>query len=69
MATCLVVLSMFASIGWILISKCLMQHHSPLIVTASVSWLGTVLLASAGTLCYRLHNDAIELATKAGARV
>jgi drug/metabolite transporter (DMT)-like permease len=42
----LVVLSMFAGIGWILISKRLMQRHSPLMVTAFVFWLGTVLLAA-----------------------
>jgi drug/metabolite transporter (DMT)-like permease len=32
----LVVLSMFAAIAWILISKRLMRQHSPMIVTASV---------------------------------
>lgn len=41
----LVVLSMFAAIAWILISKRLMKRHSPEIVTASVLWIGTVLLA------------------------
>jgi len=41
----LVVLSMFAAIGWILISKRLMRRHSPVIVTALVFWIGTVLLA------------------------
>jgi len=42
----LVVLSMFAGVGWILISKRLMKQHSALIVTASVFWLGTLLLAA-----------------------
>jgi hypothetical protein len=42
----LVVLSMFAGIGWILISKRLMQRNSPLMVTGSVFWLGTVLPAA-----------------------
>jgi drug/metabolite transporter (DMT)-like permease len=41
----LVVLSMFAAIAWILISKRLMQAHSALMVTASVLWVGTILLA------------------------
>ena len=41
----LVVLSMFAAIAWILISKRLMKRHSPVVVTASVLWIGTVLLA------------------------
>jgi drug/metabolite transporter (DMT)-like permease len=41
----LVVLSMFAAIGWILISKHLMRRHSPLLVTAYVFWVGTLLLA------------------------
>lgn len=41
----LVVLSMFAAIGWILISKRLMRRHSPLMVTACVFWIGTILLA------------------------
>lgn len=41
----LVVLSMFAAIAWILISKRLMKRHSPEMVTASVLWIGTVLLA------------------------
>jgi len=41
----LVVLSMFAAIAWILISKRLMRGHSALMVTASVSWIGTILLA------------------------
>lgn len=40
----LVVLSMFAAIGWILISKRLMRRHSALTVTAIVFWVGTVLL-------------------------
>jgi drug/metabolite transporter (DMT)-like permease len=41
----LVVLSMFAAIAWILISKRLMQRHSPLLVTAYVFWVGTLFLA------------------------
>jgi drug/metabolite transporter (DMT)-like permease len=41
----LVVLSMVASIVWILISKRLMERHSPLAVTAFVYWIGTLLLA------------------------
>ncbi len=41
----LVVFSMFAAIGWILISKRLMRQHSPLMVTAFVLWIGTALLA------------------------
>jgi len=41
----LVVLSMFAAIGWILISKRLMRDHSPVMVTGFVYWLGTLLLA------------------------
>jgi len=41
----LVVLSMFAAIAWILISKGLMRRHSPLMVTAFVLWIGTILLA------------------------
>ena len=40
----LVVLSMFAAIAWILISKRLMGRHSPLTVTAFVYWAGTLLL-------------------------
>jgi len=41
----LVVLSMFAAIGWILISKRLMRRHSAVMVTALVFWIGTILLA------------------------
>jgi drug/metabolite transporter (DMT)-like permease len=41
----LVVLSSFAAIGWILISKRLMRRHSAVMVTAMVFWIGTVLLA------------------------
>ena len=41
----LVVLSMFAAIAWILISKRLMRQYSPMIVTASVYWIGMLLLA------------------------
>ena len=43
----LVVLSMFAAIAWILISKRLMRQHSPMMVTAAVYWIGTLLLAAA----------------------
>jgi drug/metabolite transporter (DMT)-like permease len=43
----LVVFSMFAGVAWILISKHLMQRHSPLLVTAYVFWLGTLFLAIA----------------------
>lgn len=42
----LVVLSMFAAIAWILISKRLMIRHSAVIVTVSIYWIGTVLLAA-----------------------
>jgi drug/metabolite transporter (DMT)-like permease len=42
----LVVLSMFAAIAWILISKRLMRQHSPMMVTASVFWIGTLILAA-----------------------
>ncbi len=42
----LVVLSMLAAIAWILISKRLMRRHSPLMVTAFVFWIGTILLAA-----------------------
>ena len=45
MGDLLVVLSMFGAIAWILISKHLMQRHSPMIVTAFVFWVGTVMLA------------------------
>jgi drug/metabolite transporter (DMT)-like permease len=41
----LVVLSMFAAIAWILISKRLMRRHSAVMVTAFVFWIGTALLA------------------------
>jgi len=41
----LVVLSMFAAIAWVLISKRLMRGRSALMVTASVLWIGTILLA------------------------
>jgi drug/metabolite transporter (DMT)-like permease len=40
----LVVVSMLAATGWILTSKHLMHEHPPLIVTAFVFWMGTVLL-------------------------
>lgn len=42
----LVVLSMFAAIAWILISKRLMQMHSPMMVTAFIYWIGMLLLAA-----------------------
>jgi drug/metabolite transporter (DMT)-like permease len=42
----LVVVSMFAAVAWILISKRLMQTHSPMIVTAFVYWIGMLLLAA-----------------------
>jgi drug/metabolite transporter (DMT)-like permease len=45
----LVVLSLFAAIGWILISKRLMQRHSALMVTALVYWIGTMMLAAVVT--------------------
>jgi drug/metabolite transporter (DMT)-like permease len=41
----LIVLSMLASVAWILMSKRLMRRHSPLMVTAFVFWIGTFLLA------------------------
>jgi drug/metabolite transporter (DMT)-like permease len=42
----LVVLSMFAAIAWILISKRLMRRHSAVMVTAFVYWIGMLLLAA-----------------------
>jgi drug/metabolite transporter (DMT)-like permease len=45
----LIVLSMFAAIVWILISKRLMWRHTAVNVTASVYWIGTVLLAAVVT--------------------
>jgi drug/metabolite transporter (DMT)-like permease len=42
----LVVLSMFAAIAWILISKRLMREHSPVMVTGFVYGLGTLLLVA-----------------------
>jgi drug/metabolite transporter (DMT)-like permease len=42
----LVVISMFAAIAWILISKHLMRNHSPVMVTAFVYWIGTLLLGA-----------------------
>jgi drug/metabolite transporter (DMT)-like permease len=42
----LVVLSMFAAIAWILISKRLMRRHSAVMVTMFIYWIGTVLLAA-----------------------
>jgi len=41
----LIVLSMLAAVGWILISKRLMRQHSAVMVTAFVFWIGTFLLA------------------------
>jgi drug/metabolite transporter (DMT)-like permease len=43
----LVVASMIAAIGWILISKRLMRHHAAVIVTVFVYWIGTAILAAA----------------------
>lgn len=42
----LVVLSMFAAIAWILISKRLMRQHSAVMVTAVVYWIGALILAT-----------------------
>ena len=42
----LVVLSMFAAIAWILISKRLMRRHSAVMVTAFVYWIGAAILAA-----------------------
>lgn len=42
----LVVLSMFAAIAWILISKRLMRHHAAVMVTVFVYWIGTGILAA-----------------------
>jgi drug/metabolite transporter (DMT)-like permease len=42
----LVVLSMFAAIAWMLISKQLMRHHSAVLVTTFVYWIGTLILAA-----------------------
>ena len=46
----LVVFSMFAAIAWILISKRLMRQHSALMVTVSVYWIGTLILAAVVTI-------------------
>jgi len=43
----LVLLSMFAAIAWILISKRLMRRHSAVMVTAFVYWIGTAILLGA----------------------
>jgi len=43
----LVVASMVAAIGWILISKRLMRHHAAVMVTVVVYWIGTAMLAVA----------------------
>jgi drug/metabolite transporter (DMT)-like permease len=42
----LVVISLFAAIVWILISKRLMRRHSPMMVTASVYWIGGMILGA-----------------------
>ena len=42
----LVVLSMFAAIAWILISKRLMRQHSAVMVKVFVYWIGTLILAA-----------------------
>ena len=39
-------LSMFAAIAWILISKQLMRQHSAVMVTASVYWIGALILTA-----------------------
>lgn len=39
-------LSMFAAIAWILISNRLMRRHSAVMVTAFVSWIGTLILTA-----------------------
>lgn len=48
MGDLLVVISMFAAIAWILISKRLIRQHSAVIVTAVVLWIGTVMLLLMG---------------------
>lgn len=48
----LVVLSMFAAIAWILISKRLMRRHSALMVTAVIFWIGTLLLAAFNVMAW-----------------
>lgn len=45
----LILLSMFGAIGWILISKRLVQRHPPLLVTASVYCIGTLMLVAVVT--------------------
>ncbi len=45
----LVALSLFGSVGWILISKRLMQRHPALMVTAFVYCIGTLMLAAVVT--------------------
>ena len=45
----LVVISMFAAIAWILISKRLMRQHSAVMVTVFVYWIGTLILAAVVT--------------------
>jgi drug/metabolite transporter (DMT)-like permease len=45
----LVVISMFAAIAWILISKRLMRQHSAVMVTVYVYWIGTLILAAVVT--------------------
>ena len=45
----LILLSLFGAIGWILISKRLVERHPPLLVTASVYCIGTLMLAAVVT--------------------
>jgi len=52
----LVVLSMFAAIAWILISKRLMRAHSPMMVTAFVYWIGMLLLAAVVVTTFRVPS-------------
>ena len=59
----LVVLSMFAAIAWILISKRLMRRHSPVMVTAFVFWIGTVILAAIVTITWGI--PAVHYSTRA----
>lgn len=43
----LVVASLIVAVVWVLISKRLMRRHTPVMVTAVVFWIGTVMLAVA----------------------
>ena len=45
----LVVASLFTALAWILLSKKLMQTHSPPVVTAYTIFSGTVMLAALGS--------------------